>query len=117
MKINFPTDDQIEEALKKIAEKEASEGYSYIIPRSAPTPERFKYLLCKQIMKYKHRHNLSNTELSVVLKITQPRVSEILKGKVHLYGLGKLIDLITILSTTDKDLKKKLDQTLKIFEA
>ena len=117
MKINFPTEEQIENALKKIAEKEAAEGFSYIIPRSAPTPERLKYLLCKEIMKYKHRHNLTNTELSSVLEIAPPRVSEILKGKVHLYGLGKLIDLITILSATDKDLKKKLDQTLKIFEA
>jgi predicted XRE-type DNA-binding protein len=117
MKINFPNDAEIERALKKIAEKEASEGYSYIIPRSAPTPDRLKYLLCKEIMKYKHRHNLNNTELAEVLNISQSRVSEILKGKVHLYGLGKLIDLITILSATDKDLKKKLDQTLKIFEA
>ena len=71
MKINYPTDEQIKDALKKIAEKEATEGYSYIIPRSAPTPDRLKYLLCKEIMKYKHRHNLNNTELAEVLNISQ----------------------------------------------
>ncbi len=116
-KTKFPGQDQIKKALLQIKESESQEGISVILSKNVPPIERFKYLLCKEILRYKRKRNFSNLEMASLLQIDAARVSEIMNAKIHLYSLDKLLGYVSALGVDDKIIKNKIEKAISIFEA
>ncbi len=101
MKTKYVRPKDIEEILEQL---------NHIPGVNSPFSERLKFKLCQQILKYKIKRDLTNTEMAKILSTNQARISEICRCQYHLYTVDRLIDLVQILSTHDNELKAKLEK-------
>ncbi len=64
------------------------------------TPEeaenmRLRSLLMTALRNHLLREELSQTEAASLLGVTQPRISDLMRGKINLFGLDALVNMIT----------------------
>ena len=62
------------------------------------TPEqaenmKLRAVLLTALKDYLNRHQLTQTEAAKLLGVTQPRVSDLMRGRIHLFGLDSLVNM------------------------
>ncbi len=100
----------IEDILEHLHRLQQARGEIVVPGINSPFSERLKFKLCQQILKFKMKRDLTNSEMAKILSTNQTRISEICRSQYHLYTVDRLIDLVQILSTHDKELKTKLEK-------
>ena len=87
----FPKKSEIRKALKDLEHAEGS-----LTLRENPTPlEVFRFDLCQQFIKYKHKNKITQRELSLILGVDDAKVSKILHYRIEEFSTDRLIDLCT----------------------
>lgn len=110
MKTKYVRPKDIEDILEQLNSLQQARGEIVIPGVNSPFSERLKFKLCQQILKFKMKRELTNSEMAKILSTNQTRISEICRSQYHLYTVDRLIDLVQILSTHDNDLKAKLEK-------
>jgi predicted XRE-type DNA-binding protein len=110
MKTKYIRPKDIDDVLKQLHLLQEAKGEIVIPGINSPFSERLKFKLCQQILKFKMKRELTNSELAKILNTNQTRISEICRCQYHLYTIDRLIDLVQILATHDKELKTKLEK-------
>lgn len=105
----------MDEILAQLEKLESLKGTFTVPDQKSPVSDQLKFKLCQQILKFKMKRDLTNNEMANLLGVNATRVSEICRCQYHLYTVDRLIDLIQILSSEDKDLKAKLEKGLTAF--
>ncbi len=64
------------------------------------TPEeaenmKLRSVLMTELKNYLIRENLNQSEAATLLGVTQPRVSDLMRGKINLFGLDALVNMAT----------------------
>lgn len=64
------------------------------------TPEEAENMKLRSILMTALKHHLARTEMSQeqaakLLGVTQPRVSDLMRGKINLFGLDSLVNMAT----------------------
>lgn len=84
-----------EEELEKICEELSNLNY----PRSnlalsphATSLEKSKYFLCKRILAYQQKNDLSDKELAQQINLTIPEVEDILFARINKFTLDRLVE-------------------------
>jgi predicted XRE-type DNA-binding protein len=62
------------------------------------TPEqaenmKLRTVLLTALKDYLNKHQLTQTEAAKLLGVTQPRVSDLMRGRIHLFGLDSLVNM------------------------
>lgn len=62
------------------------------------TPEeaenmKMRSKLMMELSKYVERHNLTQAEAGKLFGVTQPRISDLIRGKINLFGLDVLVNM------------------------
>ena len=62
------------------------------------TPEeaenmKMRSKLMMELSKYVERHNLTQAEAGKLFGVTQPRISDLIRGKISLFGLDVLVNM------------------------
>jgi predicted XRE-type DNA-binding protein len=62
------------------------------------TPEqaenmKLRAVLLTALKDYLNKHQLTQTEAAKLLGVTQPRVSDLMRGRIHLFGLDSLVNM------------------------
>jgi predicted XRE-type DNA-binding protein len=62
------------------------------------TPEqaenmKLRAVLLTALKDYLNRHQFTQTEAAKLLGVTQPRVSDLMRGRIHLFGLDSLVNM------------------------
>ncbi len=62
------------------------------------TPEqaenmKLRAVLLTALKDYLNKHQLTQTEAARLLGVTQPRVSDLMRGRIHLFGLDSLVNM------------------------
>lgn len=110
MKTKYVRPKDIEDILEQLNRLQQARGEIVIPGVNSPFSERLKFKLCQQILKFKMKRELTNSEMAKILSTNQTRISEICRCQYHLYTVDRLIDLVQILATHDNDLKAKLEK-------
>jgi predicted XRE-type DNA-binding protein len=80
--------------LKKVREELsdlAYKGGNLALPEDASEIERAKYKLCQLIAKYQREHELTQSDLAKKIEIAEPRVSEMIRGKIVGFTIERLM--------------------------
>jgi predicted XRE-type DNA-binding protein len=80
------------------------------------SPERAKILKLKThimiiLIKYIQTHNLTQTEAAEFFDVTQPRISNLMHGKIDLFSIDMLLVMLT---KSGFDICKKIDGLLDV---
>lgn len=64
------------------------------------TPEeaenmKLRSVLMTALKNYLIRENLNQSQAATLLGVTQPRVSDLMRGKINLFGLDALVNMAT----------------------
>jgi predicted XRE-type DNA-binding protein len=110
MKTKYERPKDIDNILEQLNLLQEAKGEIVIPGINSPFSERLKFKLCQQILKFKMKRELTNSEMAKILNTNQTRISEICRCQFHLYTIDRLIDLVQILATHDKELKTKLEK-------
>lgn len=110
MKTKYERPKDIDDILEQLNKLQESKGDVIIPGINSPCSERLKFKLCQQILKFKMKRELTNFQMAEILNTNQTRISEICRNQYHLYTIDRLIDLVEILATHDKELKAKLEK-------
>lgn len=87
--MGFPKKREIQEALKKLEQKEGTLALS---PNATPL-EKFRYGICQKFLTYKYEHNLTQRELAKMLEIDDAKMSKILHHRIKEFSTDRLINL------------------------
>ena len=87
--IRFPSSEQITKVMKKL---EKPNQYSYVLPKDAGPIDRAKYDVCRKILVYKRKHELTQRQVADLIGIPETRVSEILHYKIWKFSLDRLLE-------------------------
>jgi len=87
--IRFPSPDQIAKVMKKL---EKPDQYSYVLPKDAGPIDRAKYDVCRKILVYKRKRDLTQRQVAELIGIPETRVSEILHYKIWKFSLDRLLE-------------------------
>lgn len=110
MKTKYIRPKDIDNVLEQLGKLQETKGEIVIPGIKSPFSERLKFKLCQQVLKFKMKRELTNSEMAKILSTNQTRVSEICRCQYHLYTVDRLIDLVQILAMQDKELKSKLEK-------
>lgn len=110
MKTKYQRPKDIEDILEQLGKIQEAKGEIVIPGLNSPLSERLKYKLCQQVLKFKMKRNLTNAQMAEILDTNQTRISEICRSQYQLYTVDRLIDLVQILATRDRELKAKLEK-------
>ena len=110
MKTKYVRPKDIDNILEQLGQLQEAKGEIIIPGIKSPFSERLKFKLCQQVLKFKMKRELTNSDMSKILNTNQTRVSEICRCLYHLYTVDRLIDLVQILAMQDKELKIKLEK-------
>jgi len=66
---------------------------SHDLPADASSVEKAKYELCKQMVLYMRKHDISQRELAKKLGVSESRVSEIVHYNIRKITIDKLVEL------------------------
>lgn len=47
-----------------------------------------------EVIKYMRKHELSQTQAARLFGVTQPRISNLMKGKIHLFTIDMLVKML-----------------------
>jgi len=86
----FPSKDKIKVLLEKIESCEAARP----LPEGADIVDRFKYILCREILLYKLHNDLTLDELSLILDVGKTDLSKIINYHIERYTIDKLSRLL-----------------------
>ncbi len=87
--IRFPSSEQIAKVMKKL---EKPNQYSYVLPKDAGPIDRAKYDVCRKILVYKRKYELTQRQVADLIGIPETRVSEILHYKIWKFSLDRLLE-------------------------
>ena len=64
------------------------------------TPEeaenmKLRSMLMIALKDHLTRHQMSQAQAARVLGVTQPRISDLMRGKIHLFALDTLVNMVT----------------------
>lgn len=110
MKTKYVRPKDLEDVIEQLGQLQVAKGEIVIPGIKSPFSERLKFKLCQQILKFKIKNDLTNSEMAKILETNQTRISEICLCLYQLYTVDRLIDLVQILATQDKDLMNKLER-------
>ncbi len=110
MKTKYIRPKDIDNVLEQLGQLQEAKGEIVIPGNKSPFSERLKFKLCQQVLKFKMKRELTNSQMAKILSTNQTRVSEICRCQYHLYTVDRLIDLVQILAMQDKELKSKLEK-------
>lgn len=110
MKTKYERPKDIDDILEQLHQLQEAKGEIVIPGANSPCSERLKFKLCQQVLKFKMKRELTNFQMAKILNTNQTRISEICRSQYHLYTIDRLIDLVEILATQDKELKAKLEK-------
>jgi predicted XRE-type DNA-binding protein len=110
MKTKYERPKDIEDILEQLNILQQAKGEIIIPGINSPFSERLKFKLCQQVLKFKMKRDLTNSDMAKILSTNQTRVSEICRCQYHLYTVDRLIDLVQILAAQDNELKAKLEK-------
>lgn len=96
--MTFPNKEEIEKQLKKLENVEGSE----MLPPDASLSDKVKYNVCREIIVYMRKNNLTQRQLSELLSTGEARVSEIVHYKIKKITLDKLLDHLEKLNPSAK---------------
>ncbi len=74
--------------------------FASVLDAIEDTPEeaenmRLRSLLMTALRNHLLREELSQTEAALLLGVTQPRISDLMRGKINLFGLDALVNMTT----------------------
>ena len=92
----FPPKEEFERVVKRTQKSDKRTNMG--LPPNATAAEKAKYSLCKNILRYERKNNLSEQELAKKLGITHSRVEKILFCHIDKLNLEELINFIERLS-------------------
>lgn len=110
MKTKYVRPKDLDGILEQLNLLQEAKGEIVIPGINSPFSDRLKFKLCQQVLKFKMKRELTNSEMAKILRTSQTRISEICRCQYHLYTVDRLIDLVQILSTHDNELKIKLEK-------
>lgn len=88
-KNDFLSQAELAEARKLTRKSRGSHG----LPANATSVEKSKYELCKQMIIYMQKHDISQRELAKKLGVSESRVSEIVHYNIRKITIDKLVEL------------------------
>ncbi len=56
---------------------------------------KLRSVLMTELKNYLIRENLNQSQAATLLGVTQPRVSDLMRGKINLFGLDALVNMAT----------------------
>ena len=79
-------------------DQKPAERFASVWDALTDTPEqaenmKLRAALMTALRDYITRHNLTQAQAAKLLHVTQPRVSDLTKGKIHLFGLDSLVNM------------------------
>ena len=93
--IRYPEERDLADVLKKISSDEVTG--STVIPKNAPESDKIKYKLCKKILEYKIKRNMTQKELAEKIGLDEPEMSRVLHYKIERYSIERLLGYAMIL--------------------
>ena len=78
----------------------SNERFSSVWDAIEATPEEAENMKLRSVLMTALKHHLTRTEMSQtqaakLLGVTQPRVSDLMRGKIDLFGLDALVNMAT----------------------
>ena len=83
-----------EKTLKRVRDRLSDphyEGGDFAVPVNATKADLAKYEICQLIAKYRREHDLKQKELAEQIGVDEPRISDILHGKIQSFTLDRLV--------------------------
>jgi predicted XRE-type DNA-binding protein len=87
--VRFPSPADIAKVMKKL---DKPGNYSYLLPKDAGPIDRAKYDVCRKILIYKRKQDLTQRQVAELIGIPETRVSEILHYKIWKFSLDRLLE-------------------------
>lgn len=87
--VRYPEEKDLKEILKKLSSDDVIG--STIIPKNAPESDKIKYKLCKKILEYKIKKNMTQKELAERIGLDEPETSRVLHYKIERYSIERLL--------------------------
>ena len=56
---------------------------------------RLRSVLMMELKQYVERSSLTQAKAAKLFGVTQPRISDLMRGKIHLFGLDALVNMAT----------------------
>ncbi len=94
-RVKYPEEKDLNEIFDKLLSDDVMG--SAVIPKNASESDKLKYNLCKKIVEYKLKHNLSQKELGKKLELDEPEISRVLHYKIERYSIERLLGYTQIL--------------------
>ena len=79
---------EIRQAAKRLGKRQSSSGP---LPPHASSLEMTKYDLCRRLLVYMRKHELTQRELAKKLGVVESRVSEVLNYRIQKLTLDRLV--------------------------
>src|SRR5437588_3594974 len=106
------------EFLKRTEDPKNNEGVNYALPEN-PTPLQVaKFKLCKKMLVYQQKNNVSDEEIANKINLSVPEVEDILFCCIEKFTLDRLVDYASkLLPPTEVNIVVESKKTNKIFHA
>lgn len=85
--------------IKDLEEMREKKGVvNVLLPKNASFSDEVKYKICKKILDYQRKSNLSCQKIADLLGITYSQAIEILRGNFSAFSLDSLFNYVEILN-------------------
>ena len=89
----FPSEKELKKVRKILNKAPATR----IVGEEGTTLEKIKFQLCQNFLKYAHSNNLSQKEMSQILKADESIVSKIFRCRIESFSLDRLLGYYQII--------------------
>jgi predicted XRE-type DNA-binding protein len=88
--VRYPEEKDLNDILKQLSSDDVMG--STVIPDGASEGDKIKYKLCKKILEYKIKKNMSQKELAEQIGLDEPETSRVLHYKIERYSIERLLE-------------------------
>lgn len=86
----FPDKKELERVRKKLAKVEPTRS----LPKNASKTDQLKYELCRQIVKYLLKNEMTQKDLAEEIGVAPARMNEIVKYRIDLFTVDRLMGYV-----------------------
>jgi predicted XRE-type DNA-binding protein len=85
--MSWPSEKELAEMREKLSKGPASQ----ILPRDASPVDKFKYSICREILRYEHANNLTQRQMAEILGEDEAIVSKVVHYYIDEFTIDRLL--------------------------
>jgi predicted XRE-type DNA-binding protein len=87
----FPSDAELEEVRERLSKGPASK----VLPKDASTIDRTKYAICREIVIYKNKKNMTQRELAEKIGENESLISKVVHYNIEEFTIDRLMKFLS----------------------